>query len=99
MSQKNKKLYAVLNTIILLLFIALPIAEYLINLDSRVVTDSDIANINSKCNKSVTSHSLKESNLKSTCLGCVAVGLFYGLIMLANKNREDTLYLTGKWKY
>lgn len=29
----------------------------------------------------------------------MAVGLFYGLIMLENKHREDVLYMVGKWNY
>lgn len=32
-------------------------------------------------------------------MGFVAVGLFYGLILLQNNHREDVMYLTGRWKY
>lgn len=82
LSQRNKSLYLIINTITFLMFLALPIAEYLINLDSRTVDDTDIANINAKCAKELTSESLKEKNLKGTALGFVAIGLFYGLILL-----------------
>lgn len=29
----------------------------------------------------------------------MAVGLFYGLVLLENTHNEDALYLVGKWSY
>lgn len=81
-SQKNKQLYLIINTVILILFVGLPICEYLINHSNRPIDQTEIDAINSKCGRSLTSDSLQKKNLRGTSLGCVAVGLCYGLIML-----------------
>ena len=64
-----------------------------------MVNQSDINSINTKCHKSVTSASLQSSILNATAMGFVAVGLLYGILMLPNRNRQDTLYFVGKWHF
>lgn len=59
LSLKNKKLYLIINTVLFVFFLALPIAEYLINSSSRPVDMVDLNNINSKCSKDLTSDSLQ----------------------------------------
>ena len=37
--------------------------------------------------------------MRGTALGCLGVGLIYGLIALKNHNGEDAFYLVGRWQY
>jgi hypothetical protein len=50
-SQKNRTLYLIINTVILVVFLGLPIVEYLINHSNRPIDGAEIANINLKCSK------------------------------------------------
>jgi predicted neutral ceramidase superfamily lipid hydrolase len=59
LSLKNKKLYLIINTLLFVMFLVLPIVEYLINSSNRPVDIADLNNINSKCSKDLTSDSLQ----------------------------------------
>ena len=97
-NKQMKTFYFTLNTIIFLIFLTLPIVVYIISSNNRPPVDGVyLNNITIGCGKIVTSEYLLQKNLKSTSLGFIAIGLFYGLLMLENKHNQDVLYLTGRW--
>ena len=55
LAQRSKKFFAICNTIIFAIYLSLPIAIYYINLDTRPVDADNLAQINIKCSKSLTS--------------------------------------------
>ena len=96
----HKKFYFIANTIIFIIFMTLPIVIYVISLNSRAPVDSVLLNnIDLGCGKVVTSDYLLKKNLDGNVLGFVAVGLFYGILMLNNAHNQDVLYFTGHWNF
>jgi len=81
------------------IYLILPITIYLINLDNRPVEDNDLTNINLKCNKVLTSLSMKNKSLSDPAMGFIAIGFMYGILMLKNKKREDVLFFVGHWSF
>ena len=100
LNNRHRQFYFMANTIIAVIFLTLPIIVYVISLQNRAPVDAILLNnIEIGCGKVLTSDYLLSKNLMGNVLGFIAVGMFYGLLMLNNEHNQDVLYLTGRWHF
>ena len=100
LNNRHKQFYFMANTVIAIIFLTLPIIVYVISLQNRAPVEAILlSNIEVGCGKVLTSNYLLSKNLMGNVLGFIAVGMFYGLLMLSNEHNQDVLYLTGRWHF
>jgi hypothetical protein len=85
LNDRHKKFYFIINTLFAIIFLTIPIVVYVMSVQNKPPVETlYINNIKAGCNKVVTSSYLLTKNLMGNILGFIAVGMFYGLLMLEN---------------